>query len=265
MSKELEVASTTDIQKVVTAVADGDQEGGRAEVADSSLSKFEQSADGKVVSFESEQSERHTLLQRLAEAERDLIELPVEQADAESSEEGQPTVDESKLDIDDAMRRAALEDALADARRIHRRPYQEAAEIREQMGMAFAARFNEIAPPDIHQLAQDAVKNGPDVSVAVRDALLGLPGGPEATIYLLRHPEMRRQLAGEDDYVAVARVGELAGRLAGLPKRRLSSAPAPINPVGGSSTKSSLPPDEMNYQDFSKWRERQLKTKYRQR
>lgn len=131
------------------------------------------------------------------------------------------------------------------------------------MAVAFAARLDEIKPADAEKLAQEAVKNGPDISVAVRDALLGLgrSGGPEALIYLWQHPEMRRQLARENDYVAVARVGELAGRLAGPPRRQRSSAPAPIVPVGGSSTRSSVSMDQLPYSDYRAAREREIKSR----
>lgn len=45
--------------------------------------------------------------------------------------------------------------------------------------------------------------------------------------------------------------------------RRVSKAPAPIRPVGGSSTKSSVPMDELPYSEYKKLREQQRKNMYR--
>ena len=78
MADEITVASTTDVEKVVEAAAQDKPEEARAAVAESSMSDFRESGDGAVLSYESPQSERIALLQRLAEAERDAVQLAVD-------------------------------------------------------------------------------------------------------------------------------------------------------------------------------------------
>jgi hypothetical protein len=262
MSDALKVATTTDSQAVADAVAKGNDDGGRAEVSESSLAKFEQSADGKVVSFENEQSEHQNLLERLREAEQE-IELPVEKADTKSSTEGQP-VDESTLGIDlQAIREAATRDALEDARRLHRQvAVPDVDQLRAQLAGPFAQRMQQLRAqtPDIADL--DKQSNIP-IPRAVEDALLALPGGPEATLHLIRHPEEARQLQQLPEHVAIAKVAQLTARLDPATKRQRSNAPPPISPVGGSSTKSSVPLDQVDYQTYRRARDQQSKERYR--
>jgi hypothetical protein len=265
MSDELQVASTTDVQATVSAVASG--EDGRATVDESSLANFEQSADGKVVSYENPSSERQNLLERLAEAEAE-VELPVE-----SYKEGQPA-DESGLNEKERelIRQAAVQDALEDARRLHRQPYSSQEEqgqqfqaelesARAQWVTNFGNRLNQIRPPDCDELFQAAIASGLGVTNAVADTLTALEHGPETLIYLLRHQEELSRLARLPDHLASASVADLAARLTAPPRRAVSRAPLPISPVSGSPTRSSLPPDEMSYQDYSKFRERQIKAR----
>jgi hypothetical protein len=103
----------------------------------------------------------------------------------------------------------------------------------------------------------------PDIAELVGDALLALPGGPEATLYLIRHPEQARELQGLPEHVAVAKVAQLTARLDPAAKRQRSNAPPPISPVGGSATRSSLPLDELPYAEYRRRRDEQSKNRYR--
>ena len=278
MDTDLQVATTTDTAAVAEAVANGDEQGSR-----SPAPKAEVEMDGSTaaVSFEHERSERTLLLERLAQHETDLEALIGPEADSvqlsstEPSEEGQP-VDESKLGIDmAAVREAATSDAIEDARRLHREAYYqdqakqhfpqqtELDQLRAQLAVPFAQRMQELRAktPDIAEL--DKRSNIP-IPPAVGDALLALSGGPEATLYLIRHPEEARQLQQVPEHVAVAKVAQLTARLDPATKRRaVSNAPAPISPVGGSSTKSSIPLDQADYQTYRRVRDQQAKERFR--
>jgi len=270
--EQLTVSTTTDSPAVAEAVAQGDPEGGRAEVSESSLQNFAESksSDGQTVtSYEDPSSERQALLERLEQAEQEIIELPEAPAD-----EG--LVDSSGLSVEERelIRQAAVQDALEDARRLHRQPtysdqdpaQQFQAELesaRSQWAENFATRLNQIRPPDCDELFQAAVASGLGVTNAVADTLTALEHGPETLIYLLRHQEELSRLARLPDHLAAASVADLAARLTAPPRRAISRAPAPIVPVGGSSTRSSLSPDTMSYADYSKWREREIKAKRR--
>lgn len=262
----LVVSSSTDGQQAVESAAQGTSEG--VTVSESSLQDFrEQSSDGQTVtSYENPSSERQTLLERVAEAERE-IELPEEPAD-----EGQPA-DESGIDME-AVRQQALADAIEDGRRQHRQAYYEQPpqysveaglqQWRAQQAGPFFERMNELRAqtPDIAEL--DKQSNIP-IPMEVQDTLLGLSarGGPEAALYLMRNPSQARELLQMPLLAAVAKVAQIAGRLDPAARRQRSNAPPPIVPVSGSPTRSSLPPGEMSYSDFSKWRERQIKAKVR--
>jgi hypothetical protein len=127
---------------------------------------------------------------------------------------------------------------------------------------SFQERFKAVAPPDLEKLAAAARLQGVDIPQAAHDALISIPGGPEAFVHLLKNPQEIARLAQMQPHVQAAFVAQIAGR-ATQPKRAISSAPAPIKPVGGSATKSSVPSDQMPYQEFKALREREIKARYR--
>ena len=92
----LVVSSSTDGQQAVEDAAQGTSDG--VPVSESSLQNFAESADGDVLTYENPQSERQALLQRLAEAEREVMNLP------EAPDESQPA--DQSIDME-AVRRAA--------------------------------------------------------------------------------------------------------------------------------------------------------------
>jgi hypothetical protein len=265
--EQLTVSTTTDSAAVAEAVAHGGPEGGRALVHESALRDFSESesADGRsrTLIYTNPESESAKLLQQLEEAEKavELPEAPVEQ---------DQVADESGIDMQ-AIREAATRDALEDARRLHRATYYQQAQqpapqaelerLRTELTQDFARRMDAIKPANFDQVMQAAAQDGYDITPEIRDALLMLPSGERVAMYLLEHPEERRYLSSWTDTDAVTRTAILASSLASPPRRQRSSAPLPISPVGGSSTRSSLPPDELPYQDFVRMRERQIKAR----
>ncbi len=270
MAEELTIASSTDPQQVVESAVQGDPESGRAEVTESSLADFRESesADGETIttSVESPQSERQALLERLEQAEQEIQLLPEAPAD-----EGQP---ESGVDLDE-VRRVATADAIADARQMYRQqptyssPEEQTrlseAELgaaREQWSQAFWNRMGELDEQhNTNQLLDEAIASGIGISNEVTDALLAVTNGPEAFVHLLQDHRERARLLRLPPHLAVASVTELAGRLAQPPRRQRSNAPAPITPVSGSPTRSSLPLGNLSYQDYRAARERQIRAK----
>jgi hypothetical protein len=136
--------------------------------------------------------------------------------------------------------------------------------VRQELASKFTARLNQIKPPDFEKLVQADFAAGPKVRLeGIADALLSLPGGPEAYIHLLQHPEEWRRLASLPEHVSVAEIGRLTARLTAPARRSVSNAPAPIRPVGGSATRVSKPPDEMDYQEYRTWRDKESKLRFR--
>jgi hypothetical protein len=107
---------------------------------------------------------------------------------------------------------------------------------------------------------------------AVR-AIIQLENGPDVAYYLGQHPEICKKLMGMDQIAAIAEVGKISQALvpneeveeeAPHPAQRIMTrAKEPIRPVGASSTKSSVPIDEMPYNEYRRIRDKQEKDRYR--
>ena len=113
-----------------------------------------------------------------------------------------------------------------------------------------------------------------DISIprAVGLAIVELENGPDIVYYLGKNPDICEELMGMSDLAAIAEIGAIAASLvvanggesntqAKTPVS--SSAPAPIRPGGGTSTKSSVPLDETDYQTYRRVRAEQEKARYR--
>jgi hypothetical protein len=258
MDSEIKIATTTDGESALQAAADGDEEGARVAVSDSSLSDFHEteSEDGRArsTSYENPQSERKAPLERLAAAESE-VELPPEE---ESEPKAQRTPEQSEIDIE-AVRKAATEDAIRDARA--RMAQQQAPSIEsqysavlEQAGANFASRMEEIKAkdPSLVQLAQklDSVIFPPEVREAMVYA------GADVAAYLIRNPAEARRVAALPPLAGVAHVGALATQL--TRSRPAVSVHAPIlRPVQGNTAPVNYKsPENMTYSEYCAWREK---------
>ncbi len=227
MPNELTISTTTDSGDVVKAAASNDEASARVPAL-----KF----DPADASYEHPRSERARLLERLAEAENELTELSTEQVVTtnEPSSEEVATEQEPDAEILRAVREAAVADAVRDARANYAREQQQAHlapvqieldELRAQALVPFRARMQELtAGVDLKQLGNLNIAIPP----AVSDVLITLPGGPEATIYLAKHPEEARQSQNLPESIAVAKVAALTARLDPAARPRPSQAPAPV-------------------------------------
>jgi len=274
MSDELTVSTTTDSAAVLDAVVVNDEKASRVPAPEPETEELDGST---TVSFEHKRSERTMLLERLKQHETDLEALSSSEADLEQTTSNEPEAASEGTEPQDidmaAVRKAATEDAIAHARQIYHQqqhnahfaptPAQieaEAEAIRAQARPAFQKRWAELTKGvDVKQLNVNI-----PVPKVVEDALLTLPGGPEATLFLAQNPAEAQKLQDVPEHLALAHVAQLTARLnPGFNRRATSNAPAPIRPIGGSSTKSSVPLDELPYQDYKREREKQAKARYR--
>lgn len=107
----------------------------------------------------------------------------------------------------------------------------------------------------------DEVVGRDDIQIpqSVQLAVVELDNGPEVAYYLGKNPEVCEQLMELSPLRAVARIGVIAASLDGgnapapAAKKLSSSAPAPIKPVGGAATKSSVRPGDMTLAQYRKW------------
>jgi hypothetical protein len=262
------LATTTDEQATVEAALGDDEAAARVPVESSSLSEFRHSAeDGtQSLAYESPISSRHQVEQELAEAEKDLAALSTPEETEARTEPG------DGVDLD-AVRKAATADAIEAGRRLVAERQEQPSgptqaeldQLRSELAVPFAARMQELkaSTPDFKEVFEKAITEGVDISPKVADVLLALPGGPETAVYLARNKQERERLARLPDDVAAAAAAQLAARFDPALRARRSAAPAPIKPVGGSATKSSVPLDEMPYSEYRKLRDQQERARYR--
>ena len=279
----LTVTSTTDDFATIQSVADNRQEAARI--------PGPATTDFSSVAYEDARSERNLLRQRIAEYEADLANpsasVATERVDSNEVEPGaeeQAGVQKPESDIDMAeVHRSAKADAKADFLRwaaeqerakyydqqaqSHLAPPDYAAveaelgQMREQAKLPFNARLKTLL--DAKPNGQQLVARAPHVPMTpeIADELLFRPGGAEAAIFLMEHPEKARDMVRKPRHAAVAEAIALAAKFdPAFRARPVSRAEAPIRPLSGNSAKSSLPLDQLPYAEYCRAREAQRKS-----
>jgi hypothetical protein len=108
----------------------------------------------------------------------------------------------------------------------------------------------------------DKGKNLP-LTRPMQDAIVNSETGPALMYHLCQHPEECDRIAAMHPLMAVKEMGKLEAQMETAPTGPVSSAesvtkaPRPIKPVGGGATASTIPPDQMSYQEFKRFREKQ--------
>lgn len=99
--------------------------------------------------------------------------------------------------------------------------------------------------------------------------------GPDIAYYLGKHPEMCYELAEMSPVRAVAAIGQIEATLQGTAKapghrpqatgkpKTITSAPAPITPVSGSSRRTMTSMDELPYRDYKRLRDQEERAQRR--
>lgn len=131
--------------------------------------------------------------------------------------------------------------------------------------------------PDFDELVEQANENDVKIPPAVGRALIELENSERVVIHLLKNPDVVEKLNNMKSVEsAIAELGRISERLiAAKPKEEapkeeakkddppppkpkpVSQAPAPITPVGGSSTKSAVDPEKMSMAEYNAWRDSQ--------
>ncbi len=97
----------------------------------------------------------------------------------------------------------------------------------------------------------------------MQDAVLNSESGPAMMYHLCQNPEECDRIAAMNPILALKEMGRLEGRLEAAPPgptsttESITKAPRPIKPVGGGATASTIQPDQMSYQDYKRYREKQ--------
>jgi hypothetical protein len=247
MSDELNltVASTTDKMPIVEAVARGDEDAARVP------------PPSTYSSYENPQSERRTLLARLDAEEKGLTEdeATLEQlsgAEVDESEKSPEPLAENAPKASEQPSSPEQPQAIRTDPRFLMRAGQLAIENPEGV-QALASSKLEIPPAVLAELGSD-------------------PAGADLAVHLAQNPDVAEQLRQMPLSEAVRQTREALGVLkyqaanpqpAPPARKAISNAPAPIRPVGGSATRSSVPIDETDFQTFRNIRDQQEKQRYR--
>jgi len=245
---EIAVASTTDTQAAVDRAANAEvpsDDEVAAHAIDTRVVDESEKQDGSVLSYEHEHSSRKlveaALLERMTNA------LAFEDAVRQQDAEGEP--DESEPQ--------APPEAVPPAERGLPAPSQG---FYERLGVL---KQN----PEVRELLESA--GNISIPEVVAHEIARSPFGADIALILANDPGLAEKLAAlppaEAQRQTIEALGVLAWQAAHPqqpPQRPVSKAPVPIKPVGGHSTRSGLPPEEMSYADYRKWRDAQEKAKY---
>lgn len=120
------------------------------------------------------------------------------------------------------------------------------------------------AHPDFDAVVEEAADL--PVTDPMHDAVLNSESGPALMYHLCKNPEECDRISQMHPLSAIKEMGRLEAQLdvarsttGPTPKAEpLTKAPRPIKPVGGGVTASTVPLDQMNYQDYKRARERQI-------
>ncbi len=100
------------------------------------------------------------------------------------------------------------------------------------------------------------------LSIAIQEAIITSEHGPQLMYELAKNKSELERINRLSAVAAAREIGRIEARLnTEEPKKiekKQTKAPPPINPVGSKSTASVMKsPDDMNFQEFKKWRESQ--------
>jgi len=150
-----------------------------------------------------------------------------------------------------AARRA---ESVADKRFAEREQAQkQEQEARQQDSLrkAWAERIEKAR--DNYLDFDDVAGSDVPVSPAMEMAIMHSDKGADLVYYLGKNPEIAERLATLPPYAAAVEIGRLEAQITAPKPKRVSAAPAPINPVGSSATVDK-DPGKMTDAEYSEWR-----------
>lgn len=138
----------------------------------------------------------------------------------------------------------------------------------EQTRQTFEQRREEAASryPDFEEtMVSDVAKSLP-MSDAMQYVIMTNPIGHDMAYYLVKHPEVCDEISKLQGPDQILRMGELAGEIKGTvkaasvvepaepektPKKPVSQAPTPIEPVGARATTAAIPDDQLDWRAWA--------------
>ncbi len=201
---------------------------------------------------------------RVAELERKLQEISQQQAQPAVQQTQQRV--EGKPRLDQFQNYNDYVEALADWK-FEQRQIQAQAEAAQRAQMEAAQRqqeelrekvesYKERVASTVEKYADwdEVTKKNVIVPEAASMAIIESENGPDVTYYLGKHPEVIEELHDLTPVQQISRIAAISYEIAHPGSRRVQTkAPAPVQPVGGSSQGTTMPP-EPTYKDYrNKW------------
>ena len=130
---------------------------------------------------------------------------------------------------------------------------QESVQAQQKAFAEKAESFAE-AHPDYHEIAIN-----PDlpISQAVADVLVASDKGPEVLYHLGQNPGEAERISSLPPHIAALEIGRLEARLSMPQPKKTTSAPPPINPIGGSGS-TVADEDSMSTSEWMAMRNKQV-------
>jgi hypothetical protein len=192
---------------------------------------------------------------------------------AEAGSEGRPT--QENFETYDEYQEALLDWKVTQRLQAHtveqrdRIERQETQRAQEQLVATHTARIDQFRAE--HSDFDAVVEKGKNLPMTrpMQDSVLNSDAGPALMYHLCQNPEECDRIAGMHPMQAIKEMGKLEARLevaqSGPTPRAesITRAPRPIKPVGGGVTASSVPLDQMSYQDYKRAREQQIEGRHR--
>lgn len=145
---------------------------------------------------------------------------------------------------------AAAEKAKADAEKQQRAELAKSWQARQDAVRAKYDDYDEVVGQEI------------PITGVMQQALLESDHGAELAYWLGSNPAEAEQIAKLGPVAAIKALAKIEDSLSGgsaeppaKPKRRASSAPEPISPVGARGSAATKDPDKMTFQEYKAWRE----------
>ena len=100
---------------------------------------------------------------------------------------------------------------------------------------------------------------GVEISNVLGEALMESDVGPRLAYYLARHPDEAERINALPPSAVFRAVGRLEAKVEAEKLTTKSNAPKPVSPVGAKSGVAAKDPDKMSVEEWTKWRNAQLK------
>jgi hypothetical protein len=188
-------------------------------------------------------------------------------ADGRPAQEDFETYDAFQEAVMDWKVQTKIAEHEAGRARIERESAQQRAQ--ETLVATHSARIDAFRSE--HEDFDAVVERGKDLPITrpMQDAVLNSDVGPGLMYHLCQHPEECDRISEMHPMMAIKEMGKLEARIEAAQTGPVSSAetvtraPRPIKPVGGGATASTVPLDQLPYQEFKRMREKQLENQGR--